>query len=318
MTSIAYADLKPGMQVTAIIDYTATGASGQMAGVIVSVTDRCVIFDTGDSAPNPAWVGADQAVSFDQTGGAAITPEPSAGTILVDEAGATWQRLTGGWYSINGELTTWAGFLSDHPTYTVMQDTPATVLPDPPPAGYPVTIGPGDARLGMDVRVTVTYDTGGSRVVRGVCPWVQQNPPPDDAFPSFLFMPNIGGAQIVAAPDVIDAYVTNNPDAQAQISGRYVVQYDPLPAGITLLVEQMQDWTADSVWDISGTPEPPTGSIVRSKTGIAWQRTGDATADGDWYKTGDGLWSSVTGDFPRSFLWLWGAAAPFNLQEATP
>jgi len=324
VAAIDYASLQPGMQITASTDWTATGASTTISGTIVSVTDRCIIFDNGDSAPNPAWIGTDQTVSFDQTGGAALAPEPAINTIVLDETGAAWQRLVAGWYSINGDLTDWAGFLALHPTYTVQQDTPVTPLPDPV-SPYPVAIAPGDTRLGMDIRVTVTYDDGGSRVVRGVCPWVQDNPPPDDPTPSFLCLPPIGGAAFIGSSEWAAA-IPSNPDLQLIASDRIAIQYDPLPAGITVSVEQMQAWTADAVWDVSGIPEPPDGSVVRSKNGVAWQRTGTATEDGPidegatapYYLAGQGMWSSVTGDYPRSFLWLWGAAAPFNVQQAAP
>ena len=326
--AIDFDDIAAGMDIQTTITYPDTGSTSVTRGIVGATDDQAVRFTNGALSVTDHWLPLGATVTYQlMTAPGTLDPEPDSGSIVLDDTGAAWQRQGDGsaWQSINGDSTDWAGFLAAHPTYTLLQDTPPVVLPDPPPDGYPVTIGPGDARLGMDIRVTVTYAAGGSQVVRAECPWVQENPPPTDATPSFLIMPAISGPQLVADPD-IQAMAASNPDYQAMMTSRLMIQYDPLPDGVTLLVEQMQDWTADSVWDISGIPEPPDGSVVRSRDGVAWQRTGTATEDGPvfqgntapYYFTGQGMWSSVLGDYPRSFLWLWGAAAPFALQETAP
>lgn len=304
MAAIVWTDLAVGMQVTTTLTQDATGAYTEHTDTVTSVDAYSMHLSSGAIITRDPGDGTTLALDKVADPPVTIPAEPANGTIVTDETGAAWQALasdtTGGniWYSINGDQLTWADFYTAHPAYTPMQNEPIVPLPAPT-APYPTTITPDAARLGMDIRVTANYDAGGSKVVRGICTWNQDNGvDKTDGIPDFLIL---------------------------SLSTGDVWQYNPVPDGQTLLVEQLQDWTADTVWDISGIPEPPVGAIVRSRSGIAWQHTADATADGPlidgtgpWYLAGQGMWSSVTGDYPRSFLWLWGAAAPFNVQETAP
>lgn len=306
MTAVSFADIQPGMTLTATTAWTGTGASTVITGTVVAIAENCVTLDTGDTAPNPVYADAGTAVTFDHTGGTVEVPEPDAGTILLDEASAAWQRNNDEWLSINGDRLTWADFLAAHPTYTVMQDTPIVPLPAPV-SPYPAAIAPADVHSGMDIQATVTYTAGGSKVVRGICVWVQDNNPG----PDYLAM---------------------------SLSTGDVFQYDPVPDGQTLTVEQMQAWTADATWPFVNVAEPAIGTIIRDAYGIAWQRITDAAADdpNPGVTPGKGRWFNVTQSItirevttalapgeaiytlPISWFWLWGVAAPFNVQEATP
>lgn len=304
---IALADITPGMDVQAVVTWTATGATSTTRGLITSSSFDHLGFDSGltsptsDSAPSGATVNY-----LLMSAPPATTTEPANGTIALDEAGAAWQNLSGSWCSINGDRLTWSDFLTAHPTYTIMQDTPIVPLPAPV-SPYPAAITPADAHSGMDIQATVTYTAGGSKVVRGICVWVQDNNPG----PDYLAM---------------------------SLSTGDVFQYDPVPDGQTLTVEQMQAWTADATWPFVNVAEPAIGTIIRDAYGIAWQRITDAAADdpNPGVTPGKGRWFNVTQSItirevttalapgeaiytlPISWFWLWGVAAPFNVQEATP
>lgn len=312
---IDFGDIRVGMHVTVTTTQT-SGAYAAITGTVTAATTDQVTLD-GDvtiSAAQPAGTTVTITLLDPPTG---PPDEPGQSVIVLDDTGTAWQHLAGGWYSVRGGGLSWADLWAQHPNHTLLHDIPATPLPDPVDP-YPKPIDPADARIGMDLRVTITRPDG-AKTVRAICVWNQSDPPPDDPLPDFLIL-GIPSGSVDVDPDVLQAA---GPDVQAMIQGRTVIQYAPLQDGVTLTVEQMADWTADTIWQ-NAVPEPPDGTVIRGRDGTAWQRIGTATEDGPtdqggpWYLTGQGMWApvSVTGALARSWLWLWGAAAPFTLQEA--
>lgn len=310
---IDFADLTIGMQVTATTTWTATNASSATSATVVAVDSNGVTLSNGDTIPAPTWVDPATTVTYNLD--APEPPPPPAppvlGTIYLDETGAAWQAA--GTHdavtllSIDGTTLDWPGFLAAHPAAALMQDTPVVPLPDPV-APYPTTITPADVKTGMDLRITLAYSTGGSKVVRGICVWVQDNDNTDGVTADYI-------AMSIATGDVF--------------------QYNPVPAGQTMTVDQMQAWTADADWPFVNVAEPPIGTIIRDAYGVAWQRITDAAADdpNPGVTPGKGRWWPVTQqiiirevttslapgrstyDQPCSWFWLWGVAAPFTIQE---
>lgn len=287
--AIDYADIAPGMDIETTTVWPATGTSSVTRGIVTGADGKQLRYTNSVAAPTAHWALPGATVTYRLMAAPVAAPEPVSDSIVLDDTGAAWQRQGDGsvWQSIHGGLTDWAGFCAAHPTFTLMQDAPIAPLPDPV-APYPVTITPDQARVGMDLRVTATYPDGSTQVVRGVCTWNQDNDNTDG---------------------VTTDYVT------ISISTRTDFTYNPTPSGVSLLVEQMQEWPDTPSVATVNVPEPPVGTVVRSWLGVAWQRIEDATADGDFTYAGQGQWASVAGDAPRAWLWLWGAAAPFVEQE---
>lgn len=281
---ITYADLRVGMPVQAVTTWAGSGATCTITGTVTAVTPTTAALSTGDYLTPAA--APDQTVTLTQTAAYTAPPtEPAVGTCGVDETGKLWQR-TGSptisdWRCVTGTVTTWAGFLAAGHTLTAL--TAVTPGPLPAPAtGYPVTITAGAARIGMDARVTITTP-GGSKVIRSVVVWNQDNAEP--------------------APDYL----------RFGLATGEVVQYNPVEDGVSsLLVEQMNAW-ADAGQGV-GVTEFAVGKCLLSAGGVAWQCVGTATSDGPFYLTGQKLWRPVYGDDTqtRAWIWFWGAAAPYK------
>lgn len=280
MPATDYDALTAGQQVTATAtwpDHTTV----TLTGVIATINPATLT--TGDRVWSPADLpGA--TVTYDAT-----DLQPVDGAVILDETGTAWQMRDGTLHGIGQTPCDWDQFTSAHPDWTPLTAIPPAPLPDTPPPGYPVTITGNDTRLGMDIRVTQSTGTT-TRTVRGTCCWNQQDPPADDDTPSWL---------LTSAPT------------------RDWYYYDPIRPGATLTIEQMGPCDAANVWDVA-VPEPEPGSVLIGFDGLAWQRITDATDEdtSPWTTPGQGRWTSVLGDQPRSWLWLWGAAAPFTMQEA--
>lgn len=311
---IDFADLTIGMQVTATTAWTATGASSATSATVTAIDTNGVTLSNGDTIPAPTWVDPATTVTYNLDATAPTPPPepPALGTIYADETGAAWQA-TGAhdalvMSGIDGTTLDWPGFLAAHPGPQPMQDTPVTPLPAPV-SPYPQSIAPVDVKIGMDLRVTIAYVDGGTKVVRGVCVWTQDNDNTDGVTPDYLVV-NLSTGDWFA--------------------------YDPLPDDVaSMTVELMQAWTADPAWGFTNQAEPAAGTIIRDCNGIAWQRLATDAADdsnpavpagkGQWWPVTQSIsyvglntrpgFASATYAQPISWFWLQLPAAPFNVQE---
>lgn len=287
----SWADLYPGLDVT----FTLTGPAGgtdATRGVITAVDAYTATLTSGDTIGATPTAGTTLTMTLNAAAPPAPATEPDVGACATDETGALWQRIglasTSTWACIDGTTSSWAALSAAH-TVTML----TVVAPTPlggPGSGYPATITPATARIGMDVRVTITRATGGPRVIRDIIAWNQDN---------------------AVDPDWL----------RFGMAGGQVIQYNPYDDGVTALtVEQMNAWT-DQGQGV-GVAEPAVGTVLLSYTGVAWQCVGTATTDGPiddqgqgpWYTTGQKVWRPVTGDDTRAraWLWFWGAAAPYK------
>lgn len=298
-------DVTEGMALTVTTTWP-NGAQRIITGTITGVGTTYLTTSTGDTI-DLTEAGTTLQLDAAPPGGA---PPPELGTIFTDESGAAWQA-TGSTAAlimagISGGRMSWAEFLDAHPTYTTMQDSAVVPLPTPV-SPYPTSIGPGDVKIGMDIRVTITNATGGSRIVRGVCVWTQDNDNTDGT-PDYLVV---------------------------SLSTGDLFPYDPVPDGQTMAVELMQEWTADPDWPFTNAAEPAVGTVIRDSYGLAWQRISDAASDdpnpavtpgrGRWFNVAQSIsyvglntrpdFATATYTQPVSWFWLQLPAAPFVVQE---